>query len=137
MKKEIIIFNEEMDEKTYTNEEYFNDLFNNEYENKKYVVFGIIGLWDGTRDAHYPKLLNSLKEAILCANKGFDGDITVSEGKYGRMIVDVSHHDGHNRLNIKEVTKIGIEMDNDYKEVIDIINRKGATKEVRFLKNYR
>ena len=48
-------------------------------------------------------IFNSLKDAILTANDGFDGYITVSEEKYGRLFVDICHHDGNNRLEIRGI----------------------------------
>ena len=115
----------------------FNDLFDNEYENKRYILTGDIGLWDGVRkDVHHPSVFNSLVDAIAVANDGFNGYITVSEGKYGKLLLDICHHDGNNHLEIRELTKLGEEMDDNYKSVQEIINRRGSTKNVKFLKNY-
>lgn len=116
----------------------FDELFDNGYANKLYIITGDIGLWDGVRkNVHHPKVFNSIKDAILTANDGFDGYITITEKSYGKLFIDISHHDGHNTLEIRELTKIGEKMYNDYKEVIDILNNKKATKNVRYLKNYR
>lgn len=115
----------------------FDELFDNSYENKSYILTGDIGLWDGVRkDVHHPSVFNSLKDAVLTANDGFNGYITVSEGKYGRLFVDICHHDGNNHLEIRELTKIGEDMNNNYKEVGQILKRKDATKNVKFLKHY-
>ena len=116
----------------------FDELFNNSYEQKKYIITGDIGLWDGVRkNVHNPSVFNSLKDAILTANDGFYGYITVSEGSYGKLLVDISHHDGHNSLEIKELSKIGEQMYNENKSVCEILKRKDATRNVKFLKNYR
>ena len=113
----------------------FDELFNNSYENKSYVLTGDIGLWDGVRkDVHHPKIFSSIADAIIIANDGFDGYVTVSEGNYGKLFVDICHHDGNNHLEIRELTKIGEEMDNNYKDVGEILKRKGATRNIRFLK---
>lgn len=116
----------------------FDELFDNRYDNKSYILTGDIGLWDGVRrGVHHPDVFNSLKDAILEANSGFNGYITVSEAKYGRLYVDVAHHDGHNTLEIRELTKLGEEMHNSYKDVRDILHRKGATRNVKYTKRYR
>lgn len=115
----------------------FDELFDNEYANKRYILTGDIGLWDGVRkDVHHPSVFSSLADAIAVANDGFNGYITVSEGKYGKLLVDICHHDGNNHLEVRELTKLGEEMDDNYKSVQEIINRKGSTRNVRFLKNY-
>ena len=114
----------------------FDELFDNEYENKKYIITGDIGLWDGVRkDVHHPKVFNSLKDAILTANDGFDGYITISEGKYGKLLIDICHHDGNNHLEVRELNKKGHEMNNEGKSVREILNRKDATRNVRYLTN--
>lgn len=116
----------------------FDELFDNRDENKSYILTGDIGLWDGVRkNVHHPSVFTSLKSAILTANDGFDGYITVSEGKYGKLFVNISHHDGYNTLEIRELTKIGEEMHNNYKEVGSILRNKKATRNVKYLKNYR
>lgn len=118
-------------------EDRFEELFDNEYANNRYILTGDIGLWDGVRkNVHHPKVFDSIAEAIIEANDGFYGYITVSEGKYGKLLLDICHHDGNNHLEIRELTKLGEEMDNNYKSVQEIINRKGSTRNVRFLKNY-
>lgn len=115
----------------------FDELFNNEWEEKLYIITGDIGLWDGVRkDVHHPHIFKSLKDAILTANDDFDGYITVSEGKYGKLWIDICHHDGNNHLEVREITNVGRRMITKQKTVSDIINRKGATKNVKFLKNY-
>lgn len=124
-------------EDEFEKEVVFEDLFDNEYANNRYIITGDIGLWDGVRkDVHHPRVFDSIAEAIIEANDGFNGYITVSEGKYGKLLLDICHHDGNNHLEIRELTKLGEEMDNNYKSVQEIINRKGSTRNVRFLKNY-
>lgn len=115
-----------------------DDLFNNEYANKKYIITGSIGLWDGIRQGYSPKIANSIKEAIYNATDGFGMCyITVAEEKYGKLIIDISHHDGNNHLEIREVTNLGEQLLNqNYNNVDAIINRKGATRNVKFFKRY-
>lgn len=124
-------------EKDIDREIAFEDLFDNEYANHGYILVGDVGLWDGVRkNVHHQHVFSSIADAIAGANDGFNGYITVSEGKYGRLFVDICHHDGNNHLEIRELTKLGEEMDNNYASVQEIINRKGSTRNVRFLKNY-
>ena len=132
-----IIYDDLSFEDEFEKEVVFEDLFDNEYANNKYIITGDIGLWDGVRkDVHHPRVFDSIAEAIIEANDGFNGYITVSEGKYGKLLLDICHHDGNNHLEIRELTKLGEEMDSNYKSVREIINRKGSTRNVRFLKNY-
>lgn len=132
-----IIYDDLSFEDEFEKEAVFEDLFDNEYANNKYIITGDIGLWDGVRkDVHHPRIFDSIAEAIIEANDGFNGYITVSEGKYGKLLLDICHHDGNNHLEIRELTKLGEEMDSNYKSVREIINRKGSTRNVRFLKNY-
>lgn len=132
-----IIYDDLSFEDEFEKEAVFEDLFDNEYANNKYIITGDIGLWDGVRkDVHHPRVFDSIAEAIIEANDGFNGYITVSEGKYGKLLLDICHHDGNNHLEIRELTKLGEEMDSNYKSVREIINRKGSTRNVRFLKNY-
>ena len=120
----------------FDNDEYFEDLFNNGYANHLYVVGGIIGLWDGKRKGYSTKVFNSIYDAIIACNDGFDGYIRVSEKNYGRLYVHINHHDGNNYLEIRELTRKGEEMHNNYCDVGDILERKGATRNVKFSKRF-
>ena len=119
-------------------EQEIDNLFNNDYENKSYILTGSIGLWDGVRRGHSHIKYNSIKEAIYGATNGFGMCyITITEKKYGRLFIDVCHHDGNNHLEIREVTALGEDVLNRHNDNIDmIVNRKGATKNIKFLKNY-
>lgn len=146
-KNETLIYDELADE-------YFQDEFGNECEydwtladedfdnifdkdtGEEYVICGTIGLWDGERRGHSTKIYHSLKEAILACNDGFNGYIRVTEGAYGKLLVAIAHHDGNNCLEIRELTNLGHDMWDNYKEVEDILNRKGATRNVKFIKRY-
>ena len=129
---EKIIFDELDYEDMDLMENDFYALFNNEYENKEYAMHGDIGLWDGVRYGYSDKVFNSIYDAI-CDLK--DGYITVYEEKYGKLMVKNSHHDGTDYIEIKELTPLGRELiDNGYDG--NICKRKGATKNVRFVKNY-
>ena len=119
-------------------EQELDNLFNNDYENKSYILTGSIGLWDGVRQGHSCTKYNSIKEAIYGATDGFGMCyITVTEKKYGRLFIDVCHHDGNNHLEIREVTALGEDVLSRHNDDIDmIVNRKAATKNIKFLKNY-
>ena len=119
------------------NEE-INSLFNNESAGKRYIVAGSIGLWDGKRYGYSTKIANSIKEAILNATDGFGMSyIRVEEEKYGRLSLTISHHDGTNFVEIREVTKLGEDiLANNYDDIDSIINKKGTTRNVKFYKRY-
>ena len=119
-------------------EQEIDNLFNNDYEHKNYILTGSIGLWDGTRTGHSCKIYNSIKEAIYGATDGFGMCyITISEENYGKLFIDVCHHDGNNHLEVREITALGQDVLNrHFNDVSMIINRKGATKNIKFLKNY-
>ena len=114
----------------------FDDLFNNKDEGNHYVVCGTVGLWDGRREGHMNKVYESLYDAIVDANTGFNGYIKVSEGKYGKLLLDIYHHDGNNHLEIRELTKYGLELYDNYYDIGYIVNRKGATRNIKFSKKY-
>lgn len=130
-----VIFDElELDSELVEDE--FDDLFDNEFEGKKYIVKGSIGLWDGVRYGYYPRVAESLKEAILFASDGFGLTYTrVVEESYGRLFVEVSHHDGRNRLEVRELTVSGLDV-LDRLGVDGVVNRHGATRNVHYLKNH-
>lgn len=118
----------------------FDSLFDNEHENKRYVVTGYLDLWDGIHKGHLTRVYYSLKEAIINCEVGFGCCRSeVVEEKYGRLYVITHHHDsirGGNKMEIKELSKLGeILYDCDY-PVEDILNRKGATRNVKYSKNY-
>lgn len=132
-----VIYDELKFENQEESEIEFESLFDNSYEGKQYVIGGKIGLWDGVRDGYYPKVANSLAEAISNATEGFGlCYVTVSEGKYGKLFVDVLHHDGSNHLEVKELTDYGEELISEYNEVGTVINKDKATRNVKFCKNY-
>lgn len=102
----------------------------------KYVVSGTVGLWDGKREAYLPMVFNSIEDAIVKCNDGFNGYVSVEEKNYDRLFVEIAHHDGHNILEIRELTKLGEELTNNYMDIGEVIERKGATRNVNFTKNY-
>lgn len=132
MKK--ILF-DELDEKYdgYSSED-LEILFDNSYDNHLYVLSGKLGLWDGQREGYYPHVASSIKEAIDFATDGWGiCYITIYEENYGRLFVRVSHHDGTNYLEIRELTSLGenLLLTHDIKTILE---RKGATKNVKYSK---
>lgn len=111
--------------------------FNNEWARKQYVLCGSVGLWNGTTFGYYPNVLSSIKEAIDIASSEFGMCyISVYEAEYGKLFIDVSHHDGHCHLEIREITKKGTDvLDLHCQDVGMIVNRKGCTKNAKYLKN--
>lgn len=115
----------------------FDELFNNKDSGELYIVTGTIGLWDRKiEDFTYPNICSSIKSAILIANSDFSGHITVEEGKYGRLLLNIYHHDSSNYLEIRELTELGRDLWNRYVPANDIAHRKGATRNVKFTKRY-
>ena len=45
-------------------DEEFNNLFDRDYKNNRYVVQGVLGLWDGKYDGYMPKVYDSVYDAI-------------------------------------------------------------------------
>lgn len=115
----------------------FDAMFDNKYANQLYVVCGIADHWDGEHKGYFDWTANSIKMAILKANNGYDGYITVSEGDYGRLLLRIGHHDGVNNFEVREVTKRGREMLDNYVDIGDILERQGTTRNVRYMKKYR
>lgn len=116
-----------------------DELFDNKCDGKLYIVKGSIGLWDGVREGYYPRVAESLKEAILFASEGFGLTYTrVVEEGYGKLFVEVSHHDGFNRLEVRELSGVGEELFGRWGDVgVDkIVSRRGATRNVHYLKNH-
>lgn len=121
----------------FESQEVFDELFNNENNNQLYVVCGISQHWDGSYHGHFEWVEDSLKSAILRANNSYDGYITVCEGAYGKLLIHINHHDGNNIFQVRELTKIGREMYNNYRDVESILNNKNATRNVKYNKKYR
>ena len=116
----------------YLAEEDFENIF--EGFEGEFIICGTVGLWDGKREGHSTKVFNSVKEAIIECNNGFYGNMCISEEE-GKLLVDVSHHDGSNSLEIRELTEIGSDMWNiDYCSVEQILSVKDATCDVQFVK---
>lgn len=137
--KKVIFDDSEYDEHELQDED-FNALFDNKHDGNKYVVTGYLDLWDGIYSGTIPKVYPSLKEAIIDCSEGFGiCSNEIIEENYGRLYVITHHHDalhGGNRQEIRMLSPLGEELYDNGCPVKTIINRKGATKNVKFSKNY-
>ena len=114
----------------------FEILFNDEDEGNHYIISGSHQLWHGTYEGHSPKVYNSIKDAITDSEDGFGICYTqIFEGNYGKLTFNTIHHDGTNRLEIKQLTRLGeqLYLEKDYR-VGSLLKRKGATKNIRLSK---
>lgn len=133
MKQMVEVIYDEMEfEDYYEGEVEYLSLFDNNYQNKEYVVHGVLGLWDGKYEVFSNKIHNSLKDALYALGKWY---IKVYEKPYGKLCANVCHHDGTDKFEIKELCPMGKELlDKGYDK--NIFKRKGATKNIKFIKNY-
>ena len=140
-----IVFLDELDEEF--DDIYSEDVqaaFDNSYANKKYIVFGIAERWDRKGEAargHYDKIFNSIIEAIQHAVDGWGVCyLKIYEKNYGRLYIDICHHDGNNTLEIRELTQKGEDFYSnncyDCGVVKRLISSKNYTKNTKFSKNY-
>ena len=117
----------------------FDSLFNNKNDQKKYVVTGSVGCWDGTRpNAYMDKVYNSISEAIMdCYSQYSQVWMEVYEENYGKLSFHLCHHDANDWLEVKEVTKLGCKLlDEKSYNVGRLLKRKGTTRNVKYIKNY-
>ena len=118
--------------------------FDNKYARKKYVMFGKAETWDikGEMARGYcDRIFNSLLEAIDEAMNGCGiCYLKIYEADYGRLYVDVIHHDGECEFEIRELTNRGSNMFYNHSYDHDIIPRlisvKKYTRNVKFSKRY-
>ena len=143
-KENTIVLYDDLDEMYFKDEngedcEYHYTWAEEDFENTfegfegEFVICGSVGLWDGKREGHSPKVFYSIMDASVECNNGFYGNIFVSE-QDGEFLVDVSHHDGSNSLVIRELTDIGSDMWNNYSDVGEILAVEEATCKVNFTK---
>lgn len=118
--------------------------FDNKYANKQYVMFGIAERWNikGENARGYcNKVFNSLLEAIdeAMADCGICY-LKIYEENYGRLYVEVIHHDGKCEFEIRELTNRGeqVFLNNsyDYDIVQRLIRIEDYTRNVKFSKRY-
>lgn len=108
-------------------------LFNDSESGNEYVVYGDARRWDSYMGNKYiycdPNIYDSIYDAIKGTLNNYD-DLTIIRGNYGRLKVVGHHHDSHcgDSLEIRQLTKRGHEMDQNWKPMIDIIRCKNTTK---------
>ena len=126
--------------------ECIDEIFDNSQEKERYVVCGYAERWDrhgaAATKGHMPYIFASVAEAISKTASDYGICYTkITEEKYGRLRFQISHHDGHCDMEIREITKRGDEIRNrEYFEDIaaeKIVNQKGATRNVKWTKKIR
>jgi hypothetical protein len=118
--------------------------FDNSNDNQEYVVVGKAERWNIKGKNAYGyinKTFNSILEAIDGATSGCGMCyLKIYESDYGRLFIDIAHHDGHNNFEIREINKKGIDKlySSDYIDdaIETIANKKGYTRNVKFSKRY-
>lgn len=123
--------------------ECIDEIFDNSQAKEQYVVCGYAERWDrhGKKNTAgwMPYVFTSVAEAISRTASDYGICYTkITEEKYGRLKFEISHHDGHCDMEIREVTKKGNEIYNrEYHEDIaaeKIVKQKGATRNVKWVK---
>lgn len=87
---------------------------NLEYSKAKdypFYVEGTLGLWNGSRDGHFTKILwgvkNALWETITSCRSGYDDYDAELDIKSGAICVNCYHHDGCNTFTIHRLSNRG------------------------------
>lgn len=113
-------------------------IFNNWFDKQQYVVCGTAQTWLGRGSGYMPYVYDSVAEAIgRTADDWGICYVKIYEEKYGKLCFDISHHDGYNEFEIREITDLGKEiLNNTFNDVGSIINRKGATRNVKWCKRH-
>lgn len=122
----------------------FEMWFNNKESNKKFLVTGKAERWDVKGERAYGYINHTFDSILDAIDGAMDGCgicfVKVHENPYGRLFVDVCHHDGYNEFEIRELTKKGEERlyNADYDEDIVkiLLETNGYTKNVHWRKNY-
>lgn len=137
------VFFDELDESFDKIEEFDLEMwFDNKQDKKHYIICGTIERWDSKGSGHYPEIYNSIWEAINNASRDWGiCYMKIYEKDYGKLFIDISHHDGFNSLQIREVTKAGEEIINNslyYEDdiVAKLLKSPKYTKNTKFSKNY-
>lgn len=96
------------------NQQNYDDFFDNlsfsEYNNEKCVIFGSLGLWNGTFSIE-PVVTDSIEAAI---NKAIsDSDFVEIKQIRGQLEVKAAHHDGTNYFTIRLLNEKGIKTKGD------------------------
>ena len=107
-------------------------LFDDSHQNNSYILVGTCGCWNGEQHIVFEEIYDSVYEAIkhtfIQSQEGFK----VILGKYGKLNVITSHHDGVNDFEIRQLSDKGYEMHQNWWSISEIIRRKGTTKYAHF-----
>ena len=88
----------------------FEDAYEDVIDRRRYVVLADLGRWNGRVQAK--KFISSWNEFLSCFNHL---DYITIKDVDGRLIVEGSHHDGHDKMEFRELTEKGEELaDNPY-----------------------
>lgn len=139
-----VIFDEEDNYYDHIDRFDFEMWFDNSASNKKFIITGKAERWDikGERAYGYiDRVFDSILDAIDGAMDGCGiCYVKIHENPFGRLFVDVRHHDGYNEFEIRELTAKGEKRlyNADYDEDIvkTLLNTDGYTKNVHWRKNY-
>lgn len=140
------VFYDTLDEEfDYVDESDIRAWFDNKKANRQYVVFGKNERWDikgEMASGYFDEVFYSLHDAIIktiedcgiCYTKIYEKD-------YGRLYVDVIHHDGRNSYEIRELTHRGYDMYLNHRYDEDIIPKliriENYTRNVKYSTRYR
>ena len=89
----------------------FEDAYEDIIDRRRFVVLADLGRWNGRVKAK--KIISGWNEFLSCFNHL---DYITIKDVNGRLIVEGSHHDGHDYMEFRELTEKGEELaDNPYK----------------------
>lgn len=104
-------------------------------DDAEYIVQGYAEGGFNKGYGYIDKVFTSIYDAIIFIMSSWDSEfIKVYEKDYGRLYVEVSHHDGHNKLEVRQLTEKGEDYLNRYWSLWEVLIRKGTTKNVKFSK---
>lgn len=88
----------------------FEDAYEDIIDRRRFVVLADFGRWNGRAKAK--KIISSWNEFVACFSHL---DYITIKDVNGRLIVEGSHHDGHDYMEFRELTEKGEELaDNPY-----------------------
>lgn len=88
----------------------FEDAYEDIIDRRRFVVLADLGRWNGRAKAK--KIISSWNEFLSCFSHL---DYITIKDVNGRLIVEGSHHDGHDYMEFRELTEKGEELaDNPY-----------------------
>lgn len=117
--------------------------FDNKYAQQQYIVIGRAERWDIKGEKAYGYINKTFNSILQAIDESLDGCgicyMKIYETNYGRLFIDINHHDGCNQLEIREINQKGLnKLYTDYfdEAINTIANKKGYTRNVKFSKRY-